>query len=195
MAAAVDGMVETAAFDLQAALGEWLRQHLPHEILRGRGKIFDEPLIGNTERRAGLVGRRSKMGVGGKQHDLRRQETMRREAGMNGLLQLGADDHEVEAEDHAAPPACFEQHRRYLDCVEDSRDRRLARRIASEPHRSVARGDVAICGSCKHDNLDRDAALLAGMPGAASNTRIPAVGASYGACKMLPLITGWKRRP
>ncbi len=150
IAAAVDRMIQSAALDLQSGLGRRLLQHLPREVLRGRGEIGDEPLVGYTERRAGTIGRRSKMGVRGKQHDFRRRKTERRKAGMDGLLQLGAHDHEVEAEDHAAPPNCFEQHRRYLDCVEDSRDRRLARRIAGEPHRPVARGDVAICGSCKH---------------------------------------------
>src|SRR5581483_1936462 len=72
------------------------------------------------------------------------------ELGPDQICKLGADHHQVEAQDQATATVALQQQRGNFDCVEDGGDGRLPRSETGQPHRAISRSHVAMGGTRKH---------------------------------------------
>jgi hypothetical protein len=173
--AAIDRMVEPALANAQADLRPSLYPNPVNQSLRGLGERLHDLRLRSTETLAGPIGRRRRMGVGCEQNNFGGRISAIEKLRPDHLVEFGADDHQVEAEDQAAVAAVLQKDSRNLDRVEDAASRCLARRVAGKLYLKRARGHIAKGGSREHLEFrprDRFAGDLTNIAEAGSPTAI-----------------------
>ena len=116
-------MIEPAAKDVDDDFAWPVVQDFAHQPVDGFGCIVDEFRIGRAEACTGGIGRRRAVGMRRQHHHFIGPKSELAEPGPDQICKLGADHHQVEAQDQATAAVALQQQCGNFDCVEDGGDR------------------------------------------------------------------------